>query len=106
MTNPVYRHIIMIVDRSGSMQACREATEEGINGLFAGQAREDGWGTASLYQFDTEHDQVFQRLALAEVPPYRLVPRGGTALLDAVETPSRAKGDGSPPCPRRSGRAR
>jgi hypothetical protein len=84
MTNPAYRHIIMIVDRSGSMQACREPTEEGINGLFVGQACEDGWGTASLYQFDTEHDQVFQHLALTEVPPYRLVPRGGTALLDAI----------------------
>ena len=84
MTNPAYRHIIMIVDRSGSMQACREATEEGINGLFAGQSREEGWATASLYQFDTEHDQVFQHLALTDVPPYRLVPRGGTALLDAI----------------------
>ena len=49
MTNPEYRHIIMIVDRSGSMRACRAATEEGINGLFAGQAAEGGWATASLY---------------------------------------------------------
>jgi Mg-chelatase subunit ChlD len=86
MTNPEYRHIIMIVDRSGSMQACRAATEEGINGLFAGQAGEekDGWATASLYQFDTEHDAVFVHVPLGEVPTYRLVPRGGTALLDAV----------------------
>jgi hypothetical protein len=84
MTNPDYRHIIMIVDRSGSMRACRQPTEDGINGLFEGQAGLDGWGTASLYQFDTEHDLVFQHLALSEVPPYRLVPRGGTALLDAI----------------------
>ena len=84
MTNPAYRHIIMIVDRSGSMESCRAATEEGINGLFAGQAAEDGWGTSSLYQFDTEHDVVFEHLELSNVPGYRLVPRGGTALLDAV----------------------
>ncbi|HTJ69104.1 MAG TPA: VWA domain-containing protein [Actinospica sp.] len=87
MTNPDYRHIIMIVDRSGSMHACKEATEEGINGLFAGQAKDTGdggWGTASLYQFDTEHDVVFAQVPLAEVPAYRLVPRGGTALLDAI----------------------
>jgi hypothetical protein len=84
MTNAEYRHIIMIVDRSGSMRSCRAATEEGINGLFAGQADEDGWATASLYQFDTEHDAVFAHVALGEVPTYRLVPRGGTALLDAV----------------------
>lgn len=84
MTNPAYRHIIMIVDRSGSMRACKEATDEGINGLFAGQAKEEGRGTTSLYQFDTEHDVVFEHLALAEVPAYSLVPRGGTALLDAI----------------------
>jgi len=87
MTNPEYRHIIMIVDRSGSMRSCREATEEGINGLFAGQAEDQqdgGRATASLYQFDTEHDVVFAHLPIGEVPPYRLVPRGGTALLDAI----------------------
>jgi hypothetical protein len=84
MTNPEYRHIIMIVDRSGSMQSCRAATEEGINGVFVGQAAEDGWATASLYQFDTEHDVVFAHVPLDQVPAYRLVPRGGTALLDAV----------------------
>ena len=84
MTDPGYRHIIMIVDRSGSMHSCRAATEDGINGLFDGQAREEGRATASLYQFDTEHDQVFRHVPLTEVPRYRLVPRGGTALLDAV----------------------
>ena len=84
MTQPDYRHIIMIVDRSGSMRACREPTEDGINGLFEQQAAQDGRATASLYQFDTEHEQVFRRVPLAEVPPYRLVPRGGTALLDAI----------------------
>jgi hypothetical protein len=84
MTNSEYRHIIMIVDRSGSMQSCRAATEEGINGLFAGQAADGGWATASLYQFDTEHDEVFAHVPLDQVPPYRLVPRGGTALLDAI----------------------
>jgi Mg-chelatase subunit ChlD len=84
MTNPEYRHIIMIVDRSGSMRSCKAATEEGINGLFAGQATEGGRATASLYQFDTEHDVVFAHVPLGQVPPYRLVPRGGTALLDAI----------------------
>lgn len=84
MTNPEYRHIIMLVDRSGSMQSCREATQEGINGLFAGQSAEGGWATASLYQFDTEHEVVFAHVPLDQVPPYRLVPRGGTALLDAI----------------------
>ncbi|MBR7837838.1 VWA domain-containing protein [Actinospica durhamensis] len=93
MTNPAYRHIIMIVDRSGSMHSCKAATEEGINGLFAGQAAEEGWGTASLHQFDTEHDVVFEHLELAKVPDYNLVPRGGTALLDAVGFAFQREGD-------------
>ncbi|MBR7831334.1 hypothetical protein KDK95_33830 [Actinospica sp. MGRD01-02] len=99
MTNPDYRHIIMIVDRSGSMHACKAATEKGINALFTGQVDGaaagggdggsagdggSGWATASLYQFDTEHDVVFAHVPLAEAPAYRLVPRGGTALLDAI----------------------
>lgn len=87
MTNPDYRHIIVIVDRSGSMHACRDAAEEGVNALFAGQAKETGdgnWATASLYQFDNEHGVVFEHLPVGEAPPYRLVPRGGTALLDAI----------------------
>jgi hypothetical protein len=94
MTNPDYRHIIMIVDRSGSMRACREPTEDGINELFEGQAAQDGRGTASLYQFDTEHERVFQHVPLAEVPRYRLVPRGGTALLDAVGFAFAREGEG------------
>jgi hypothetical protein len=36
------------------------------------------------YGFDTEHDVVFAHVPLEQVPPYRLVPRGGTALLDAI----------------------
>jgi hypothetical protein len=84
MTDPTYRHLILIVDRSGSMQSCKEATEEGINGFFATQAGEPGRATASLFEFDTDHDTVFEHVALADAPAYTLVPRGGTALLDAV----------------------
>lgn len=84
MTNPEYRHLILIVDRSGSMQSCREATQEGIDGFFATQAGEPGRATATLVEFDTEHDTVFEHVPLTEVPSYTLVPRGGTALLDAV----------------------
>lgn len=84
MTNPAYRHLVLIVDRSGSMQDCKDATEKGIGAFFSGQQSVPGRATASLYQFDTEHDQVFAHVPLADVPAYTLTPRGGTALLDAV----------------------
>lgn len=84
MTDPNYRHLILIIDRSGSMQSCKAATEEGINGFFETQTREPGRATATLVQFDTEHETVFEHVELADAPTYTLVPRGGTALLDAV----------------------
>lgn len=84
MTDPSYRHLILVVDRSGSMHSCKEATQEGINGFFATQAGEPGRATATLVQFDTEHETVFEHVDLADAPAYALVPRGWTALLDAV----------------------
>jgi hypothetical protein len=84
MTDPAYRHLILIGDRSGSMRSCKDATEEGINGFFASQAADPGRATASMYEFDTQHDTVFEHVPLGEVPAYVLAPRGGTALLDAV----------------------
>lgn len=84
MTDPNYRHLIVVVDRSGSMHSCREATQEGVDGFFASQAAEPGNATASLYQFDNEHDTVFEHVPLAQAPRYTLMPRGGTALLDAI----------------------
>lgn len=86
MTNPDYRHMFVIVDRSGSMEAIREATQEGVNGFFAAQAQVEGYATASLYEFDHEFDAVFTRTPLALVPGYTLVPRGNTALLHAIGT--------------------
>lgn len=66
------------------MVSCREATEEGVNGLFAEQAAEAGGATVSLYQFDDRYDTVFEHLPIDQAPAYRLQPRGRTALLDAV----------------------
>jgi hypothetical protein len=88
MTDANYRHLFMVVDRSGSMQKVREATQEGINGFFTSQAvaprHVDNRITASLFEFDTDHDTVFHHVDIADVPAYTLTPRGGTALLDAV----------------------
>ncbi len=84
MTDPTYRHLIMVADRSGSMDKVRDATQEGINGFFASQRSAAARTTASLFQFDTVHDTVFEHVDLTGVPAYVLTPRGGTALLDAV----------------------
>ena len=38
----------------------------------------------TLAQFDTEYELVFEAIPAAEVTAYHLVPRGSTALLDAI----------------------
>lgn len=84
MTNPDLRHIAIVLDRSGSMQSVKSDTEGGLRAFLAAQSDAPGETTVSLYQFDTEYEPVYENKPLAEVPDYVLVPRGGTALLDAV----------------------
>ena len=76
--------ITLVVDRSGSMQKIREDAEGGVNAFIEKQAKEPGEALLTLVQFDTEYDFVHKGVAIKEVPTYQLVPRGRTALLDAV----------------------
>jgi hypothetical protein len=84
MTDPSYRHYVIIVDRSGSMQSIKDDAEGGIAQFAAEQKALPGKATVSLYEFDTEHDTVCSFIPLDQMRPYTLVPRGGTALLDGV----------------------
>lgn len=84
MTDPTYTHVLLIVDRSGSMASIRPDMEGGINQFIKDQAAGPGRATVSLRQFDTAHDEVFSFAPAATAPEYSLVPRGSTALLDAV----------------------
>jgi len=76
--------ITLVVDRSGSMQARREDAEGGVNSFIEQQAKEPGEAVLTLLQFDTEYELVHNGLPIQDVPGYELVPRGMTALLDAV----------------------
>ena len=84
MTNPNRRHIAVVLDRSGSMQTVKADTEGGLRAFLAAQHDAPGDTVVSLYQFDTSYDIVYENTPLAEVPAFTLIPRGGTALLDAV----------------------
>jgi Mg-chelatase subunit ChlD len=76
--------LVLVVDRSGSMETIRADMEGGIKTLLAEQAHGPGTCLVTLAQFDTEYELVFQARPVAEVTGYELVPRGGTALLDAI----------------------
>lgn len=76
--------IAALVDRSGSMQSCRAAMEDGLNGFIADQAGRPGGAAVTLAQFDTTYENVWPVQDIAGAPRYALVPRGQTAMLDAV----------------------
>ncbi len=85
MTDPGYVHYIMIVDRSGSMSTICKDMEGGIRTFIDKQLEgvDGSKRTVSFYQFDTAHDQVHDFDLLEKAKSYQLIPRGGTALLDA-----------------------
>jgi Mg-chelatase subunit ChlD len=76
--------ITLVIDRSGSMQSIRDDAEGGVNAFIKEQAKFAGEAKVTIVEFDTEYHFVTQGTPVAEVADYRLVPRGQTALLDAV----------------------
>lgn len=84
MTNPDYRHYLLIIDRSGSMSGLKDEATEGVRQFIKEQAGLPGKATLSLYQFDQTFDQIHDFIPLDQATSYELIPRGLTALLDAI----------------------
>lgn len=76
--------ITMVVDRSGSMESIRADAEGGINTFVDSQKSEPGEALLTLVQFDTAYEFIHKGVPISSVSRFRLVPRGSTALLDAV----------------------
>jgi len=66
------------------MEQIRQDAEGGVNSFIAQQAKEPGEALLTLVQFDTEYDFIHKGVPISQVPKYELIPRGRTALLDAV----------------------
>ena len=82
MTKKDYTHLTLVIDRSGSMEAMKEEAQGGINTLLTEQFALPGKLTVTLVEFD-DHIDTVARLAKKTID-YSLVPRGMTALFDAV----------------------
>ncbi|GAA1941733.1 hypothetical protein GCM10009775_36880 [Microbacterium aoyamense] len=83
MTDPNYTALLIILDRSGSMTAIRDDMVGGIEQMIATQAAEDGMLTIDIVTFDTQIE-LTHHFADPESVQVELVPRGGTALYDAI----------------------
>ena len=86
--------IAMILDRSGSMSSIQGATVEGMNAFITEQQKSTAEVNLLLVQFDNVFEQLYSgpmtdapTFTLSENPvgnQIRFLPRGGTALLDAM----------------------
>lgn len=90
---PDLTDVTLVIDRSGSMQSIRDDAEGGVNAFIQEQAKQPGQALLTLVQFDTEYEFVHRGVPIQQVPPYKLVPRGNTALLDAVGRAINETGD-------------
>lgn len=82
-----YTHISFVLDRSGSMSSIKQDTIGGFNTFLEAQKQAPGKATFTLVQFDNEYECLCQMMDIQHVLPLndsRFVPRGSTALLDAI----------------------
>ncbi len=84
MTSPDYTALMMIIDRSGSMGIIADDAEGAVNVFVQQQAEQPGKCTLRVAQFDHEYELVHESTPIADVPVYKLIPRGNTALYDAI----------------------
>lgn len=79
--------IVFVVDRSGSMSTIAKDMIGGFNAFIKKQKENKTDCQVSFYQFDTVYDIVFENTdvqLVEDLTDKTFVPRGGTALLDAV----------------------
>lgn len=82
-----YTHISLVLDRSGSMESMRDDAIGGFNTFLKDQQAVPGTATLTLVQFDDRYEKQVDAAPLAGVKPLdatTFVPRGSTALLDAI----------------------
>ncbi|OBF38961.1 hypothetical protein A5719_17685 [Mycolicibacterium peregrinum] len=84
MANPNLTHLVFLLDRSGSMQSIKSDVIGGFDAFLAQQRAADGQCIATLAQFDSQYEVVYQGIPIGEVASLVLEPRGRTALLDSM----------------------
>lgn len=84
MTNPDYTRISLIVDRSGSMDSIREDMDGAIKTYLEEQAKFPGKLEVDVTVFDSIVDTLYSGVKPNKVKFPLIVPRGLTALHDAI----------------------
>jgi hypothetical protein len=78
--------IVLVLDRSGSMQSIRHDAEGGLQAFVRDQRKAPGEAHLTFYRFDDTVERVLEDVNLQFVQDVqlKLEPRGSTALFDAL----------------------
>lgn len=81
-----YTEIVVLLDRSGSMQTAARDHEGGLNSFVQDQRELAGDVRFTLILFDSQNpcEVQYDGVPIEQVGQCRLIPRGGTPLLDAI----------------------
>ncbi len=80
-------YIAILLDRSGSMRGSETDVVGGVNSFLNEQKKVPGEATVTIARFDTVYETIYEDVAIKdarELQPADFVPRGGTALCDAM----------------------
>lgn len=79
-----YTDLNIIIDRSGSMSSIAKDMIGGINTFIDSEKKTGDETKVSWFQFDDQYEVIFVDKDITSDFEIQLVPRGGTALLDAI----------------------
>lgn len=79
-----YTHIVMIIDRSGSMSGLKSDVVGGFNDFVDEQRKAEGTATMTLIQFDTTYAVNYEFKDIQDVPYIDYSTQGCTAMYDAI----------------------
>lgn len=78
--------LVLVLDRSSSMQSSVAATESGAAELIQDQRSQPGQVSVSYYRFDHFVEKVYEGVDINEIGAIKVEPRGMTALFDGIGT--------------------
>lgn len=76
--------LILLVDRSGSMESIKANTEKAFNDFLEQQKKLPDQCNVTLIKFDDQYEKVYESKPIDKVGEVTIEPRGWTALLDAL----------------------
>jgi uncharacterized protein YegL len=79
-----HSELVLIMDRSGSMSSIATDMEGAMKEVIKKQKDREEKVLVTYVRFDTEYEEVFHNKDISKIDGFKLEPRGGTALLDAI----------------------